>query len=323
MIKKIDDKEYNNIIDMYQRGKTQPEIAALYNCSVSTISGLLRKIGVKTRIGGSVNTENVVEQWCQMYQNGMSLNDIAKLFNVRYTTVSKHLKNNGITIDRYTYHFDEHYFDNIDTQEKAYILGLLWADGCNFTNKNSVILGLQEQDYELLEQINLLTKNERPLRKQNLSKKNKKWKNFYKLVWQSQHLSNLLESYGMKNNKTLMLEFPNWMDNNLYSHFIRGYFDGDGCISLRNKDRSAVINMVGTRMFLDKVSSILKDNTGVDVYVQRDERASDPICVLRCGQRNDVIKILEWLYRDSKIYLQRKYNKYQQFLNNINNSCCA
>lgn len=323
MVKKIDDKEYSNIVDMYQRGKTQLEIATLYNCSTSTISGLLRKLGIKTRIGGSENTEDVVKQWCQMYKSGMSLNDIAKSFHVKYTTVSKYLKKNGITIDRYTYHFDEHYFDDIDTQEKAYILGILWADGCNFTNKNSVILGLQEQDYELLEQINLLTKNERPLRKQNLNEKNRKWKNYYKLVWQSQHLSSLLESYGMSKDKTLILEFPSWLDNNLYSHFIRGYFDGDGCISLRNKNRSAIINMVGTRMFLEQVSSILKSNTGVDVYVQRDERARDPICVLRCGQKNDVVKILEWLYCGSNIHLQRKYDKYQQFLNSINNSCCA
>ena len=125
--------------------------------------------------------------------------------------------------------------------------------------------------------------------------------------------------------KTMILEFPDWIDKDLYSHFCRGYFDGDGCISLakNNYNKSATINMVGTRMFLEKVAEIIKCDTGVEVYVNRDNRAKDPICVLRCGIKNDVIKVLDWLYRDATIYMQRKYDKYKEFFKNINNSCCV
>ena len=76
-------------------------------------------------------------------------------------------------------------------------------------------------------------------------------------------------------------------------------------------------------MFLEEVSKIIKNETDIDVFIKRDERANDPICILRCGIRNDVINILDWLYSNAQIYMQRKYDKYQQFLNNINNSCCA
>lgn len=325
MSKKVDKSEYNNIIDMYNNGLAQNEIATIYNCSTSTISSILRRRNVSTRLGGSKHTPDIVQRWIEMYLNGSLLKDIALKFHVNASTVSKHLKSNGISVDRYTYHFDEHYFDSIDTQEKAYYLGMLWADGHNCVDRGSIIIELQEQDAALLEKLNQLALNERPIRKQNLHDKNPKWQNQYRLVLQSKYTSKMLESYGMIQNKSLVLTFPSCIDEVLYHHFIRGYFDGDGSISLQenNKNRSAVINMVGTKMFLSRVADIIRTNLGVSVYVSRDERARDPICTLRCSKREDVVKILDWMYDDATIYMQRKYDKYQQFLTNINNSYCV
>ena len=321
----IPKSEYETIVNMYTSGMTQAEIAAIYNCSASSISSILHKFDVLIRLGGSKNAMADISQWAKMYEDGMLLSEIADEFGTTGATVSKLLKKNGYNVDRFTYHFDECYFDNIDSQEKAYILGILWADGCNARSKNSIILQLQEKDRELLEAINVLTKNERPLRKQELSKYNPKWQDCYKITWQSKHLSELFESYGMVQKKSLVLEFPRWLTDDLYSHFIRGYFDGDGCISLMkiNKNRSAYVGMVGTRMFLDEVAKIIRDQVGINVHIKRDERANDPICNLRCNTREDVLKLLNWLYNDANIYMKRKYDKYQQFLNNINNSCCV
>ena len=78
--------------------------------------------------------------------------------------------------------------------------------------------------------------------------------------------------------------------------------------------------MIGTRMFLNTVAEIVKKNIGVEVTINRDARAKDPICSLRCNKRQDVIKLLNWLYKNSTIYLQRKYDKYRTFIN-INDSC--
>lgn len=321
----IPKSEYDNIVSLYLGGMSQYQIASIYNCANTTISNIINKTNTKTRPGGSKITDDDVLQWKNMYLNGVLLKEIADQFDVSLNTVSKYLKNIGVEIDRCTYHFNEHYFDNVDTPEKAYVVGLLWADGHNRVSNGNIILELQETDVDLLEKINILTENERPLRRQNLHLKNKNWKDQYRLIWHSKHTSKVLESYGMVQEKSLVLTFPEWLDDEFYSNFILGYFDGDGCISLQNnnKDRSANINMVGTRMFLERVADIIKNQTGATVYVNRDERAREPICILRCGIREDVIKILNWLYQDSTIYMQRKYDKYQQFLNNINNSYCA
>ena len=253
------------------------------------------------------------------------MREIADEFNTTRATVSKLLKKNGVNVDRYTYHFNEHYFDSIDTPDKACYMGMLWADGHNCIDRGSIIIELQEKDADLLRTLNDLVENERPIRIQKLHDKNSNWQNQYRLVLQSKYTSQILEHYGMVQNKSLVLTFPEWLDQKLYASFILGYFDGDGCISLQsnNNDRSAMINMVGTKMFLEKVANIICVTLGVVVDISRDARARDPICVLRCSHRDDVVKILNWLYSGATIYMQRKYDKYQQFLNNINNSCCA
>ena len=317
--KKILESDYNKIVDMYKSGMTQPEIANIYNCSVSTISSILRKIGINTRLGGSKNTIDNVLAMCEMYKNGKLLKEIADEFGTTRATVSKLLKKNGIEIDRFTYHFNEHYFDDVNSQDKAYILGLLWADGHNRVDKGSVILELQEDDKDLLESINNVTDNERPLRKVELNKKNPKWKNQYNLLWQSKYLSDLLNKYGMCQRKSLVLEFPNWLDNKLYPHFIRGYLDGDGCICCLKNDTRIQVSMVGTRMFLESVQSICCD-LGVKAYITHDERADDVICQLAIVSNSSSMIFLNWIYRNANLKLERKYQKYQQFVNNINNS---
>ena len=315
----VSEHDYGDIIAMYINGMSQPEIAKIYNCSASLISSILKKTNTPTRIGGSKNAMADIAQWAKMYEDGMLLYEIAEKFGTTGPTVSKLLKKNGYDIDRYTYHFNEHYFDCIDSQDKAYILGLLWADGHNSIDKGSVILELQEEDKPLLERINDLTENERPLRKVPLHDKNPAWKNQYRLLWQSKYLSNVLNNYGMYQQKSLVLEFPRWLNEELYPHFIRGYMDGDGCVYCAKQNHRIQVNMIGTRMFLEQVQKICT-SIGVKSYITHDKRANEVICQLLIASNVCSITFLDWVYKDVNLKMERKYNKYQQFLQNINNS---
>ena len=75
---------------------------------------------------------------------------------------------------------------------------------------------------------------------------------FYKVKWivQNKHLWNILNSYGCTPRKSLTLKFPDikiFKSKDLIRHFIRGYFDGDGCISFSNKDHTKIFcNILGT-----------------------------------------------------------------------------
>lgn len=319
---KVKKEEYEKIVGLYKEGLSQPEIASMYDCSVSTISAILKNTNTETRLGGSKNTKQDVLRMHEMYKSGKLLQEIADKFNTTRATVSKLLKKHGFEVDRFKYHFNEHYFDQIDSQDKAYILGLLWADGHNRVDKGGVILELQEDDKELLEKINCITENERPLRKVPLNDKNPSWKNQYNLLWQSKHLSNVLNQYGMCQRKSLVLKFPDWIDEELYPHFIRGYIDGDGCVCYMKQNHRIQVSMVGTRMFLQDVQKIC-DDIGVKAYIIHDTRANEVICTLSIASNVCSIRFLDWLYSNANLKMERKYNKYQQFLSSINNSCCV
>jgi hypothetical protein len=259
-----------------------------------------------------------------LYNTGARLPEIAKLYNVDRHTIGRAFTRNGFATDRKTYHCDEHYFDKIDDQNKAYILGLLWADGCNQPNRNKVILQLQERDEDILEQIREISRNERPLWKSALNDKNPNWQNSMMLVWQSKNISQVLNAYGMVPRKSLVLEFPDWMNETLFSHFIRGYIDGDGSIYYSRDKKVARVSMVGTKMFLAIVQDIC-NKIGIKTSMYHKKDYNGPIYTLSTTSNRGTVCFLNWVYDNANLKLQRKYDKYQQALcdKNINNSLAS
>lgn len=80
----------------------------------------------------------------------------------------------------------------------------------------------------------------------------------------SKHMFNTLTNYGCTTRKSLTLKFPNiniFKNKNLIRHFIRGYFDGDGCISYGNKEHTyPIVSILGTKDFLDGIQKIYNSN---------------------------------------------------------------
>ena len=179
-----------------------------------------------------------------LYKQGTLMKELCKMYNVDIRFVSKifielGLKKQGV--GKYVYS-KEDYFDDINSQNKAYILGLLFADGCNHIynsngeGKYQITLSLQEDDKEILEKIKIEMDLQNPLhylipRTGNYinGKIVKSAKPQWKLEFNNKHISLRLNELGMVQNKSLVLQFPD-INSILYKHFIRGYFDGDGSI---------------------------------------------------------------------------------------------
>jgi DNA-binding transcriptional regulator WhiA len=151
------------------------------------------------------------------------------------------------------YYVDENYFDHIDNAEKAYIIGLLWSDGCNKTDRGCISLKLQDTDKHILENIKKLMGSNQPL--YFSPRKKDSHHDTYSLEISSVKLSKRLEELGMIANKSLSLEFPKWLDESLYSSFILGLIDGDGCISKNNYS----VSLVGTSYLLEEIKKIFND----------------------------------------------------------------
>ena len=118
------------------------------------------------------------------------------------------------------YAMNEIFFDNIDSEEKAYFLGLLLADGHNNIKDGVVSIDLQEGDITILEKLTELIQPEKPIRNYE-NKYAKLGRN--RVVLASRYMSNRLNELGMIQNKSGNLLFIQNVDKYLSPHFIRGY----------------------------------------------------------------------------------------------------
>lgn len=318
-LRKVPKEDYKKVVEMYNSGMSQKKIADVYGCSEHAIWVIMNKLNAPLRPNGY--TFEQAEHMYEIYKKTKSSNEVAKIYHTDGHTIRDVLKRYGFAIDRLKYHCNDYYFDEINTSDKAYIMGLLWSDGCNNLKNKSVHLQLQERDKHILDSINELTENERPLAFTDLNSKNSNWQNTYTLVWKSEHMSQVLNNYGMVPCKSLILEFPNWLSESLYADFMRGFIDGDGSIYFRPEKNVCRISLVGTKLFLDKVCNIC-DNLGVKTSFYHRKDHNEVTYILNTTSNGGTMTFLQWLYKDANLKLERKYNKYQQILDyyNINNS---
>jgi intein/homing endonuclease len=131
----------------------------------------------------------------------------------------------------------------------------------------------------------------------------------------NKNLWSVLNSYGCIPNKSLVLQFPKesiFKDKSLIRHFIRGYFDGDGCITYHKFIHcvTPAISVLGTKDFLDKIIQY----SNITSKFRHDDRHSEQTFSLEYNKENG-IKLINWLYSDCTIYLDRKYNLFNFFKN--------
>ena len=257
-------------------------------------------------------------QLFEMYETGnYSGNQLSKYFPISQVAINKLLRRNGYDAKsaselKRKYPIVEDFFDEIDTEEKAYFLGFLYADGYNNTDRNSVALSLKEDDKEILIRLNSLLQPTKPLgyyKKNKLKRGFENSQNEYRLVIANKHISERLVELGCGKAKTHNLTFPTeeQVPSHLIRHFVRGYFDGDGSVS---GDKQKQFSFVGTIDFLLPLQQILVKelNFSKTKLDQRHEDREDSIRALRYCGINQCITFRDWLYKDATIYLERKKN---------------
>lgn len=246
----------------------------------------------------------------ELYNNKHPTAEIGRKYNTSHTTILKLLSKVGVKRTRSEnqkkYSLNETFFHDIDTKEKAYFLGVLFADGCNQTSKHTIDIKLQKPDSYLLEMMNKALNSNRPLG--FLTKKKETHQNMRRLTIKNVTLSRDLEKHGMVDRKSLILEFPN-IDTNLHSHFVRGYLDGDGCILIpKGRASLASADLCVSRAFGAKLLYIL-ETIGISSSLSKPKGQN--IHHLKICGRNNALAFLDWVYTDSEnLRLDRKYQRY-------------
>jgi hypothetical protein len=221
------------------------------------------------------------------------------------------------------YTVNKDYFKVIDSHEKAYILGFLYADGYNHEKRGRVVLNLQECDKEILLKIKNCLEYTGPLL---YDKKKLPRVNQFRLAINNKTLSEDLAKLGCMQAKTFKIKFPDFINNEFLSSFILGYFDGDGSIfRVVNKNYFYYgLSIIGTEDLIKGILNYLNNNLKLNckldsAYRTKNKKGNDTIKELRIGGKYNIIQILEHLYKNSPLFLQRKKEKYLHFKNDKTN----
>lgn len=246
------------------------------------------------------------------YISGASCYTLAKQCNCSPQTIYSIIKKSGTQLrtlseaaTKYTH--DKNFFKTIDSEEKAYYLGLLYADG-NVTNK-VVSISLQDKDKEILEKFKIDLKYTGPLL---IINKSGNRQNQIKLTITSSELVNDLLKHGLYPNKGTTLTFPSTVPEKLQHHFIRGYFDGDGCVYANKKSGDYLFSMVGPKDFLIKVQDILINSLALNrtkLYNPKNCKTTQLHVLTYQGQQN-LNKICNLIYQNATVFLNRKHDKF-------------
>ena len=286
------DKE---IVRLYKNGWTKKKIRREHKLTLERVDIALRDIPGAINLPKEEVCQNIIED----YQGDMRFQDIRKKYRIHSSTLNNIFYKYGIEkVRKRKRNINKDFFETIDSEEKAYWLGFLFADGYNDENRGYIDVTLSPKDEAHLMKFKEAVSSEHPITKKKVGAYDAVRLNFC-----SRKMSNDLANHGCVQAKSLILEFPTSVPNELIHHFIRGYFDGDGSIVVNLDKWTFHTHLVGTERFLERVR--LESGMTNTKLLRKGS-----VLTLTHGGRQNALKVFKYLYKDATIYLERKYNKF-------------
>ena len=234
------------------------------------------------------------------------------------------IKINRLGLVKSNYNYDYSFFNVIDTEEKAYWLGFISADGCVTINEETqsceLCIRLKASDFEHLKKFNKALKgNVQVTFNKRLCSFTGKTYPMCNIRYYCKEMVYDLLKYNVIPAKSLVIKYPNNIPKELEKHYIRGYFDGNGCLSIskNNNNNFSCSIACGSKEYTYELSKKLnKQNISTFIYKQKNSNCYQ---LNINGGKKGCLKFLDYMYKDSTIYLDRKFNRYKKIkqLNNI------
>lgn len=300
-MKKWNNSELQNAINDFLIHLDKKEMENRYGRKFHNIEVKMLSLGIKRGYKKLiVDEKNIINQ----YKSGVSMNVLSSENNVDSSTIKRVLVKNNIQIRKVSkkYYFNESYFKKINTEDKAYFLGFLFADGCNFKKESKVALTSHIRDEYIIKKLMKCLRLDKPPQYRN---------KYCRLQINSPEICKDLENLGCVPRKTFKLKFPK-IKKNIRHHFIRGYFDGDGCISYTKGSNRLNFSICSTEIFLRQIQKIFIQEIGLNKTKIKTIN-SNCIKLLRYSGNINCVKIKDYLYKNSSIYLKRKYDKFMTY----------
>lgn len=244
------------------------------------------------------------------YKNGETIRSIAFYFHTDASIISNLLKRKNIRPSakncfRVPYKLNHNFFSNIDSHEKAYLLGILFADGCVRKHSNGINLISNDIDLLLFFKESIGFSGE--IKESRFHKKAKH------IDFSSIQMKQDLIKLGCVPSKSLSLEFPNIEDKYFWS-FLLGYFDGDGSLWVSKDKKQAHFKIISSTSFCLKLQEILQKK-GFKSEVRNEPKThKKETSYVRISNKTTISNIYPLLYKDASFFLKRKNAKFLEII---------
>ena len=310
MNKKIIDK----VISLRKQKIGYKRIARTLNLTFGQVSDILIDNGLYSHV--TMPDEETIKVLIDNYNNH-SVKELSKMTGIGQERIMSILKIKKVKLRPLGSHkgyyekINHNYFKVIDDEHKAYWLGFLYADGYNNEKFYQVEITLKDEDKYILEELKKDCESIYDIKYKEVNLNGKIFP-CDRLTLYSKEISQDLKKLGCMQKKSLIIKFPTeeQVPNSLIHHFMRGYFDGNGCISGNN------FMLNSTKDFLDEYIKRLRNNTDISKagYFSIDGQGHR----WSHASKRDLQKIFNYLYKDATIYLHRKHNKFVKNNNSLN-----
>lgn len=288
--------------------------AKKFNTTKGYIQSRASILGI-TKLRPHLNEEKLIDDY---RSKTMTIRELEQKYHIGRTQIRNIIKNTGVeyrtkSISNQRYKINTSYFKQIDTPNKAYMLGFIYADGNVY--KSHLKVDINKKDELLL--FSFLQELESEHRIYN-------YKDSRQMTIVNETLVGDLFKLGVFPRKTSNMYFPTseQVPDELISHFIRGYFDGDGSIQYhRYKSPIWRFTFMGPSVFLQKINDILYKECGLKMCISQDKRISEGLD-MKTSYTTSTIgevgirplkKVHEYFYgNDNIICLERKKIIFEQ-----------
>lgn len=264
-------------------------------------------------------SKDQVDNILNLYKSGLGETKIHNQTGISIDIIRRILRNNNITIiGTKRYQVNDNYFENIDNEEKAYWLGFLCADGylrLRYGKYGNLRLKLSTKDISHIEKFknSINSTNKITTKDEYYQYKGEKLKtsSTYIEIHSTKMVKDLIK-HGCSENKTKYMTIPTTIPDNLIRHYIRGYFDGDGSISIDKFNNFSFYICGSSENFLKWMHD---EFDKINITKQNIRKNINGVYILKICRINDLKRINDYFYNNANIFLTRK----KEIFNKIEN----
>lgn len=322
--KELTQEQIDKIIDLNQKGWSTKSIYETLGITKYQAYGTIRRHKLKSNCN-KILTPLDIEKIQRLYLEGMTIEQIHQSFfkdKCSKGAINQVLRKLNITRQNGVQATINHdYFETIDTEHKAYWIGLLLADGSiskkvykNGSYTHNLRLELKASDRDLIEALVYDLESNKVVREYTSNSQRGRFKDKHNayVAFSSRKLGEDLEKYGIVPNKTHILKDLPQIPHELMRHFIRGYFDGDGSVYVDSKTNSLRTAFYGTHDFVANIQSFLQTELGFRDKKVHDQKEANVSFINYAKKESEIL--YHYMYSEATICLERKLKVFQKFL---------